>query len=336
MARVLFSGRQMVIHQRVANATERQTARFIASALTVPLFVLAACGTSAGPGSVPASADGGSNSGDGAAQSAGGPIGGSRPTAVHVPPSYVAGTPMPLVVLLHGYGASGAIEDAYLGLTALSDSRGFLYAHPDGTTDSSGLKFWNATDACCDIHGAAVDDSTYLSDLIQQIAARYAVDSKRVFLFGHSNGGFMAYRMACDHGDQIAAIVSVAGAMWNDVSRCPAKTTVSVLEVHGTSDATIVFTGGANQGHDYPGAQSTVNDWVTIDGCATTPDTSAPALDLDSTIPGAETTVSKYQVDCKPGGAAQLWTMQGSGHIPAFNAGFGTAAIDFLYAHPKP
>ena len=78
-----------------------------------------------------------------------GPIGGDRPVSVHVPPSYESGKPAPLLLMLHGYISTGALEEAYLQITPESDKRGFLYAYPDGTVDPSGSHFWNATDACC-------------------------------------------------------------------------------------------------------------------------------------------------------------------------------------------
>ena len=146
----------------------------------------------------------------------------------------------------------------------------------------------------------------------------------------------MSHRMACDHADQVAAIVSLAGAMPTDVSKCAPKEAVSILEVHGTADATIDFKGGQIRGHAYPGAATTIADWVTLDGCGATADTSSPPLDLDTQLAGAETTVTKYASGCKPGGHAELWTIQGGGHIPNFSGAFAPAVVDFLLAHPKP
>jgi polyhydroxybutyrate depolymerase len=142
--------------------------------------------------------------------------------------------------------------------------------------------------------------------------------------------------MACDHADQIAAIVSLAGAMFDDVSRCAPKEPVAVLEVHGTADTIIPYAGGMIQGHAFPGATTTVSDWATIDGCDAMADTSAPPLDLESALAGAETTVTSYAAGCKPGGHAELWTIQGASHIPTFSPTFASGAIDFLLAHAKP
>jgi polyhydroxybutyrate depolymerase len=146
----------------------------------------------------------------------------------------------------------------------------------------------------------------------------------------------MSYRMACEHADQIAAIVSLAGAMPADASICKPSGPVSVLEVHGSADSVIAYDGSAINGHAYPGAETSVMDWVTLDGCDTTPDTSAAPLDLEAALTGAETTVTKYEKGCKPGGGAELWTIAGGDHIPNFTADFVPDAVDFLYAHPKP
>jgi polyhydroxybutyrate depolymerase len=312
----------------------------LAFSIVFAASTLAACGSSSSPAA--RTTDGGASSGGtgngGGSDDGGDPtvIGGDRPVTVHVPASYISGTAAPLVILLHGYAASGALQDLYFGMTAVSDARGFLYAFPDGTVDADGKRFWNATDACCDLHGTKVDDATYVSSLITQIQARYSVDPKRIFLVGHSNGGFMSYRMACDHADQVAAIASLAGAMFSNVSKCAPSAPVSILEIHGTADATVLFDGDQVAGQGYPGAKTTVADWVTLDGCSTTPDTSAPPLDLDTRLAGAETTVTRYATGCKPGGHAELWTIAGGSHLPSLTTSFSTSVIDFLFAHPKP
>ena len=270
-----------------------------------------------------------------------GPIGGNRPVDVHVPSSYMAGKAVPLVMMLHGYSATAQEEELYLGITAQSDKRGFIYATPNGTVDKSGNRFWNASDACCDLYGDGVDDSTYLSAVIKQIQAQYTIDPKQVYLVGHSNGAFMSYRMACDHADQIAAIVSLAGAMPTDVTKCKPSAAVSTLEIHGTADTVILYAGGTidqistSKLVAYPGVTTTVSDWVTLDGCSAVPDTTAPPLDLEASIPGDETTVTKYG-GCKSGGHVELWSVVGGGHIPLISTAFTPDVIQFLYDHPRP
>jgi polyhydroxybutyrate depolymerase len=298
-------------------------------------------GLSAGSGGSPttASATGSTSSGGGGGGGPtvdAGPIGSDRPVKMHVPASYTPGTPVPLVMMLHGYSATAALEESYLDITAQSDKRGFVYAYPDGTTDSMGQQFWNATDACCNLDGSTVDDSTYLSTVIKEIQAAYTIDPKQIYLVGHSNGAFMSYRMACDHADQIAAFASLAGAMWEDTTKCTPSQPVSMVEIHGTADTTIAYAGASIDGKAFPGATTSVADWVTFDGCSTTPDTTSPPLDLDTELAGDETTVTKYATGCKPGGHAELWTIMGGAHIPDLSNAFTPDVIQFLYDHPRP
>jgi polyhydroxybutyrate depolymerase len=257
---------------------------------------------------------------------------GDRPFRLHVPQQYKSSSRMPLVVLLHGYSASAAVAEGYFKLTAESERRGFLYAMPDGTRDPDGNRFWNATDACCDFHQAGVDDSGYLHRLLDTVKSRYSVDPGRVYLIGHSNGGFMAYRMACEHATEITAVVSLAGAAPYDPARCTPARPVSVVQIHGTADDTISFEGGSNAGQWYPSAAATVDHWRHLDGCADQATASAPALDLVSNLPGPETTVTSYRTGCRAGTRVELWTMTGGGHVPALTPNFTPAILDFLLA----
>ncbi len=267
------------------------------------------------------------------------PFGGARPVNLYVPSAYT-GAPLPLVILLHGYSATGGEEDLYLNMKASAEAKGVFYMHPDGTLDAAGNRYWNATDACCDFAKTGVDDSSYLAGLVAEIETRYAIDTKRVYFVGHSNGGFMSYRMACDHADIVTGIMSLAGAMWLDTSQCKPKNPVTVLEVHGTADTTIVYGGGSTSGVDagggvYPGATTSVADWATFDGCATPADTSQPPLDIEASLAGAETSVTEYKTGCQTGTQVDLWTINGAGHIPGFNTSFVPDVFDFLLAHSK-
>lgn len=260
--------------------------------------------------------------------------GADRPVKLHVPTTYACDSAAPLVIMLHGYGFTSQSEEAYLGFLAESDKRGFLYAAPDGVKDATTYEYWNATDACCDYYGSKVDDSAYLSGLITEIQAAYNVDAKRVYFVGHSAGAFMAHRMACDHGDQIAGIVSLEGAMYQDATKCPGTTPVSVLEIHGTADAIIAYNGGVIGVNAFPSAATTVADWAKIDQCGA-PDTSGAPLDLDASLVGNETTITAY-AGCKSGTSVQLWTINNGAHFPTLGKAFVPTLFDFLYAQKKP
>jgi polyhydroxybutyrate depolymerase len=257
-----------------------------------------------------------------------------RPVDVFVPSSYDGSVAIPLVVLLHGYTASGDLAERYLEVQLLAEERAFLYVHPDGTKDAAGRRFWNATDACCNLFSSGVDDSAYLLAVIEGVQRAYKVDAKRIYVIGHSNGGFMTYRMACDHADRIAAVVSIAGATFADPRKCQPSEPVNVVQIHGTADAVIAYQGGGIEGHAYPAAETTVASWASYNGCRSTPDRSTVQLDLESEIAGAETSVSTF-ADCRPAGAVELWTIDGGSHVPQVSSTFTSRIVDFLYAHPK-
>jgi polyhydroxybutyrate depolymerase len=259
-----------------------------------------------------------------------------RPFDVFVPSTYDSSTPMPLVVLLHGYGATGAIQEAYFGLQPLAEQRGFLYVHPDGTKDPLGNQFWNATDACCQRLTEDVDDVGYLMALVDDVSSRYSVDPDRIWFLGHSNGGFMSHRLACDRADRVAAIVSLAGATWLDESKCAPSEPVSVLQIHGTEDQTIDYDdGGALFFRGYPGAETTVSSWARKDACTGGLVPVDETLDLEVSLEGAESTVTRTS-GCPDGVDVELWTIVGGAHIPGLSPTFTPMVVDWLFAHPKP
>jgi polyhydroxybutyrate depolymerase len=252
----------------------------------------------------------------------------ARPYNSNVPAGY-HGQSTPLLLLLHGYMENGVVQDAYFGFTNLSEEETFLYAYPDGTVNSLGYHFWNATDACCDLDQSGVDDVAYLNAVIDDMERQYNVDKSRVYVAGHSNGGFMAHRLACDSTKRIAAIMSLAGATWKDQSKCNPSEPIAVLQVHGDMDTEVPYNGGP----DLPSAMETVGDWAAKNGCPGTLTDTGETKDLDSQIAGAETQVSRYA--CTQG-AAELWTMRGDGHIPnLIQPDWGEAVWSWLSAYKR-
>ena len=255
---------------------------------------------------------------------------------VTVPASHTGDTAAPLIVLLHTYGRTGAVQDEYMSLSALADAYGFIMVAPDGTPSAAenNPRFWDASAACCNWEGAELDDSAYLIGVIDAVKAQYRIDEKRVFLLGHSNGAFMAHRMAHDHSDRIAAIVSLAGAD-QSVERPAPPHPVHVLQIHGDADTAISYDGGEIRGAAYPSARQSVENWAARNGCATTGIDSG-TLDLDATVAGMESTVTRYTSGCRAGGSAELWTITGGAHVPELSDHFTRLVVEWLLAHPKP
>jgi len=249
-----------------------------------------------------------------------------------VPASYNKAKPVPLVVLLHGYTSSGSGQNAYMKISSLTNNYGFLFIAPDGTQEDSERKsrFWNATKACCNFSGSTVDDSTYISNLIAEVKKQYSVDPSRVYLIGHSNGGFMSHRIALDHPDTIAAIASLAGVSPNTLKGPKAKYPVNILQIHGTKDSTIRYEGGVIKDVAYPSAMETVQKWAAYNAGSTQAKSVRKKLDLDKRLDGKETTITRFN-----NGSVELWTINEGGHIPSLSENFSKQVIEWLMAHPK-
>jgi polyhydroxybutyrate depolymerase len=240
----------------------------------------------------------------------------------------------PLVIVLHGLGGDAADMESFFQLDPLADEQGFFVLYPQGTINLAGQRFFNATDACCDFFESGVDDVAFIDGLIDHIAAEYSIDPARIYVTGHSNGGFMSYRLACDLSPRIAAIVSLEGAMWNDPSHCHPTSPVAVLEVHGTDDVSIDPAGGnvtgGHAGFVYPSVATTLLDWQGFNECGAGATGSSPG-EIDSETSGP------VNVELWNGcsAAVELWMIEGGTHAPTLTPAWPRAVVDFFMAHPK-
>lgn len=247
-------------------------------------------------------------------------IGGERPAELTRPYQYVAGTPVPLVIVLHGYGGSSAGIDRYFGISGLLHQDHFAVILPQGTLNPDGRRFWDATDFCCDFREADPDDVGYLNELVEEAADH--VEPEGVYLVGLSNGGFMSYRMACESMPKLRGIVNLAGSSFDDADRCEGAEPISILHIHGTVDSTIRYNGGSrNRGTiRYSGAREVVERWASRAGCDIEAGDTLPSLDLVGNIPGAETTPLRYRTGCRTAVTVELWTIQEGPHVPRFDS----------------
>jgi polyhydroxybutyrate depolymerase len=253
--------------------------------------------------------------------------------ALVVPTNYDESKPVPLVVLVHGYTGNGAQQESYFKLSALADEFGFIFAAPDGTVEKQGQKnrFWNAGELCCNFQGSDVNDAAYLKTLIDAIRGKYSIDNKRIYMSGHSNGGFMVHRMAYEYPETIAAIVALNGSAPNRFDKRRPASPVNILHIHGTVDDLNDYHGGEIVGVPYPGAATGARNWAYYAFGSAVGVAVEEKMDLDTRLPGAESTAMKFA-----DGNIELWTIHGGVHIPAFPDDFNRRVIGWMLAHPKP
>jgi polyhydroxybutyrate depolymerase len=182
----------------------------------------------------------------------------TRTYVVHVPPSYNLASPAALVVMLHG-GANNpdllANEPAY-GLKAKSDREGFIAVFPNGTGKPAS---WNAGDCCGAARAQNVDDVGFIRQVVGNVFRQMSIDRARIFAAGISDGGAMAYRLACEVPELWRAVAAVAAT--DRTRECSPATPVSVLHIHAKDDPQIPFAGAAD----------TVAKWAQLDGCTAQP-----------------------------------------------------------------
>ncbi|MBU0636500.1 hypothetical protein KKE06_05735, partial [Candidatus Micrarchaeota archaeon] len=160
-----------------------------------------------------------------------------RTYLVHVPPSYNGDSLTPVVLVLHGGGGNGEGMKKFTLMDTTADQEGFIVVYPEGTGKNflgKTLGSWNGERCCPSAMEENVDDVGFISKLIDRLQTDFNIDYNRVFVTGHSNGAIMAYRLACELSDKIAAIAPI-GAQ-GVFESCPLERPVPTIHFHGTED----------------------------------------------------------------------------------------------------
>ncbi|MBI5279746.1 MAG: hypothetical protein HY854_25160 [Burkholderiales bacterium] len=241
---------------------------------------------------------------------------------LHVPPRLDAGKPAPLVVSLHGAMGWPALQRDITGWNRLADEHGFIVVYPGGR--GNGPKVWF-------MHGSAdpprMPDVRFIADLLDRVQAAHKVDTKRIYVEGLSNGGGMAYALACAIPQRIAAVGLVAAAMMLPPEWCRGSAPVPMVAIHGTADTIVPYAGGASPIAPRPfgAVPQWVAAWAARNGCAPAPVERKVAADLVR---------AEYQA-CRNDAAVVLYTVQDGGHqwpggrlLPEWLLGRRTKSLD--------
>ncbi len=260
-----------------------------------------------------------------------------RKYIVHVPPSYGAGQSAPVIIALHGGGGNALSAVNFFQLDEKADQEGFLVVYPEGTGRRVAGKLfgtWNAGRCCGPAQEKNVDDVGFISLLIERLQEDFSVDAKRIYVTGMSNGALMAYRLACEISDKIAAIAPSGGH--DAFDGCAPSRHVPVIHFHGSDDPCALYNGGGCGGcgaeiingiglpsHKGPlwqcrSVPEYLKEWRRLDGCQ-----SLPVI-----------TFEKGSVRCatyglSPDGAeVTLCTVNGMGHTWLGSATHGMKACE--------
>jgi len=214
----------------------------------------------------------------------------------------------PAMIVLHGGGGNAKSNEVITGMGKLADKEGFVLVYPDGTGKRKNfLLTWNAGRCCAYAKKHDVDDVGFISALIDFLISEKNVDPKRVYVTGISNGGMMAYRLACEAPEKIAGIAPVAGSMFDGCAQKGPPLPVAIF--HGTEDKHVLYDGGEplrkfdpNPRIDPPVSYA-AEFWRKRNGCDPDPETSRKG----------NIRIERYQ-KCVPGAGVVVYSIVGGGH----------------------
>jgi polyhydroxybutyrate depolymerase len=175
---------------------------------------------------------------------------------LYVPSSYQPGTPMPLVLSFHGAGSNHYEQELVSAMTIKAEEEGFMVVYPKAQGIES---FWYLPSGV----GGDVD-LNFVTDLIEYLESKLAIDPQRIYATGFSNGAGLVDSLGCRLADKIAAIAPVAGVYtyWED---CTPSRPLPVVSFHGTADTAAPFQG---MGSSIPNWAA---NWAERNGCDPTP-----------------------------------------------------------------
>jgi polyhydroxybutyrate depolymerase len=268
-----------------------------------------------------------------------------------VPSSAGRDRPLAVVLVLHGAGGSGQAYLDHAGWAAKAEKEGFLAIAPDGQPARSdeppsfllNPRLWNSGQFRPGNPRARIDDIAFFRALLDDVARRWPVDHRRVFVTGHSNGAGMAFRLGAELSDRFAALAPVASHCWVDDPK-PSRA-LPTLYIIGTEDRLVPLEGGESTlpwgRRTTPPVAQTLARWSRALGCPDRPEESrpTPGLRVLTYPPGRDgATLTAEFIEGQghnwPGGQSLLPERMVGPVVKTLNA---TDVIwDFFRQHPRP
>ncbi len=260
-----------------------------------------------------------------------------RSYVLHIPSTYDPSQPAALVLAFHGITLDAYEMMRISGFNAQSDAAGFIVAYPNAAEPH---RSWNGGHCCGEAARENVDDLGFVRAVIEEISASLAIDPRRIYATGFSNGAILTYRLGCEMADQIAAIAPVSATQaLEDKQACRPSRPLPVIHFHGTDDKPNPYDGGLTPGGvQFISVADAIQFWADLDGCPAEPQRSE-----------AGSIIHDVYAPCQAGTSVELYTIRGGGHAwpggEAVSQRMGepnmeisaTALIwEFFLAHPLP
>jgi polyhydroxybutyrate depolymerase len=232
-------------------------------------------------------------------------IGGFTRTVIVHDPASTSKTKRPLVLNLHGSGATALDQELFSGMNFTSDADGFIVAYPQGLIpDGTGFD-WNVPGVPLTggraVPAGSANDVTFLTKLVGVLESKYCINKDEVYATGFSGGAREVSQLACDESGVFAAVAPVSGL--RRPTPCPTTRAVPVIAFHGSNDEVDPFAGHGEAYWTYS-VSTAAKDWAKQDHCSKKTTSSTPSKDVKLTA----------YAGCASGAAVELYEVMGEGH----------------------
>ncbi len=239
-------------------------------------------------------------------------------------PGLSVGVNLPVMIVMHGDGGTGAGIQGYSGFDAAADAQNFLAVYPNAIANNWNRSADNVAGDACTGSSNPSNDVLFISDLIDYLCVTYQINKNKVYASGHSAGGYMAYNLAIQLTNKIAAFAPVAGSLCGDNTfmnnALAVNPPVPIYHIHGDADGTV----------SYPDPNNMPDSWgewplpaFSNDNCAT------------NTYTNTSTIVSGVIKHRFCGGAKEISLIQivGGGHGWPSVVGYNAATAIFTFCN---
>lgn len=260
-----------------------------------------------------------------------------RSYVLHIPPAYDPSRPAPLVLAFHGITLDAYEMMRISGFNAQSEAAGFIVAYPNAY---GGQRSWNGGHCCGEAARNNMDDVGFVRAVIKELSDLIAIDPKRIYATGFSNGAILTYRLGCEMADQIAAIAPVSATQaLEDRQACQPSRPLPVIHFHGTEDEPNPYNGGVTPaGVQFISVADAIQFWVDFDGCPAEPQRSESG-----------SIIHDVYAPCQAGSSVELYTITSGKHawpggeavsqrmgMPNMEISATSLIWEFFLAHPMP
>ena len=169
---------------------------------------------------------------------------GKSRSVIVVVPTTIAASKLPLVIGLHGNGdTNSGFINMTTTLEALAESKGFVLAAPQGITQNITVGTQTVPNVDWDAYRSAADgniDLPLLDAIRTEIVGSGSVDTKKVIVFGYSQGGYMSFRYGMDTSATLACagLIGAANPLGPQLTAAATRKIPVALQI-GTADGAI-------------------------------------------------------------------------------------------------